>query len=96
MRGGLTVPPNRQTIDVEVEVKLDFAPFIEACRLVAAQFQAFADALSAAFPGPHIPGLQRLAEASDLTVAARHGEVRCAGVHDALPPGGCHFCGAVL
>jgi hypothetical protein len=93
MRGGLTVP-SRQT--VEVEVKLDLRPFVEACRQVAAQFQAFADALSAAFPGPHIPGLQKLATASDLTIASRRGEVACPGVHNALPPGGCHFCGAAL
>jgi hypothetical protein len=92
MRGGLTVPSRSELV---VEVKLDLRPFAEACRQVAAQFEALA-ATFARVGETRLPGLQKLATASDLTIASRRGEVACAGVHDALPPGGCHFCGAAL
>ncbi len=77
--------------DLVVEVKLDLRPFVEACRAVAAHFQALADALESS-----TPGLQKLARASDLTTAQRRGEKPCSGVHDALAPSGCPFCGAAL
>jgi hypothetical protein len=73
-----------------IEIRIDVRPLIAAMERFTRDIQAAMDRL------PYLPGLQALATASDLTVAARHGEVACTGVHEALPPSGCPFCGAAL
>jgi hypothetical protein len=76
-----------------IEIRIDVRPFVAAMEAFAEAVRQTARALEAL---PYLEGLQKLATASDMRTAFRRGEVLCAGVHDALPPGGCHFCGAAL